>query len=73
MGALLAALSLVPLTPASAQRAAAVQRRLSAAGQAIGMADSLIAGICLEHGAMLMTRSRKHFERVDGLYLGIMD
>jgi tRNA(fMet)-specific endonuclease VapC len=66
---LLDALAHMPLTPAAAERAATVHRELSASGDQIGMADSLIAGICLDHGAMLITRNRKHFERVEGLYL----
>ena len=33
------------------------------------MADSLIAGIALVHNATLLTRNRKHFERVAGLRL----
>jgi predicted nucleic acid-binding protein len=34
------------------------------------MADYMIAGICLAHSAVLLTRNRKHFERVAGLTLG---
>jgi predicted nucleic acid-binding protein len=33
------------------------------------MADSLIAGIALARGGSLLTRSRRHFERVGGLRL----
>ena len=33
------------------------------------MADSLIAGITLARGGVLMTRNRRHFERVAGLGL----
>jgi predicted nucleic acid-binding protein len=32
--------------------------------------DYLIAGVCLAHTAILLTRNRKHFERVPGLVLG---
>ena len=39
------------------------------AGQTIGMADSMIAGIALTHGVRLFTRNRKHFERVPPLKL----
>ena len=39
------------------------------AGQTIGMADSLIAGIALAQGRILLTRNRRHFERVSGLEL----
>lgn len=51
----------------SALRAAEVRRLLDAAGTPIGMADYLIAGICLSHSAVLLTRNRRHFERVPGL------
>jgi predicted nucleic acid-binding protein len=33
------------------------------------MADSLIAGIALAQGATLLTRSRRRFERVEGVKL----
>ena len=35
----------------------------------IPMADLAIAGICLELGASLLTRNRRHFERIEGLRL----
>jgi predicted nucleic acid-binding protein len=38
----------------------------------IGMADSLIAGIVVAHHGVLLTRNRRHFERVPGLSLGRM-
>ncbi len=60
----------LPLDDAAADRAAEVHRVLSKKGQDIGMADSLIAGIVLNHKATLLTRNRKHFERVQGLNLG---
>jgi predicted nucleic acid-binding protein len=34
------------------------------------MADYLIAGVCLAHSAILLTRNRKEFGRVPGLVLG---
>jgi len=46
-----------------------VRRDLEGAGVSIGMADSLIAGIVLEHGGRLLTRNQRHFERVEGLPL----
>lgn len=66
---LLAALAVLPLDRDAAEQAAAVRRELGRAGQSIGMADSLIAGIALTHGARLFTRNRKHFERVANLKL----
>ena len=53
----------------AADLAAQVRRNLEGAGQSIGMADSLIAGTVLAHGAVLLTRNRRHFERVSGLRL----
>ncbi len=66
---LLDAIPTLPLERESADRAAAVRRALKGRGAAIGMADSLIAGIVLTHDAILLTRNRKHFERVEGLKL----
>jgi tRNA(fMet)-specific endonuclease VapC len=66
---LLGALHILPLETDEARRAAGVRRDLEAMGKPIGMADSLIAGICLHHGAILLTRNRGHFERVPGLKL----
>ena len=66
---LLEGLVTLPLDEESADRAADVRRSLQAEGLDIGMADSLIAGITLERGAILLTRNRRHFDRVDGLVL----
>jgi predicted nucleic acid-binding protein len=66
---LLEGLLTLPLDPTAADRAAVVRRSLEKAGIGIGMADSLIAGIALAHGARLMTRNRRHFGRVAGLTL----
>jgi tRNA(fMet)-specific endonuclease VapC len=66
---LLQALSILPLTLSSARTAAKVRRDLEHRKVPIGMADSLIAGICLDRQAVLLTRNKKHFERVEGLTL----
>jgi tRNA(fMet)-specific endonuclease VapC len=66
---LLAALIILPLDTGSARRAAGVRRELESKTASIGMADSLIAGICLEADGILLTRNRKHFERIAGLKL----
>jgi tRNA(fMet)-specific endonuclease VapC len=63
---LLAALPVLPLDAAAADRAAAVRLALEAKGEPIGMADCLIAGIVLEHGGILLTRNKRYFKRVDG-------
>ena len=67
---LIAAMKILPLDAASAKRAAAVRQHLKRKGRTLGMADSLIAGICLEKQAPLLTRNRRHFEDVPGLALG---
>jgi predicted nucleic acid-binding protein len=69
VGALLAALPVLPLEAAAADRAGAVRPALEATGRPIGMADCLIAGIVLHHGGILLTRNVRHFERVEGLTL----
>jgi tRNA(fMet)-specific endonuclease VapC len=59
----------LPLAAREADLAAQLRHDLDRAGTAIGMADSLIAGIALAHGGILVTRNRKHFERVPGLHV----
>jgi predicted nucleic acid-binding protein len=66
---LLEALSTLALDSPAADRAARVRRDLEKASVSIGMADSLIAGIVLEHGGRLLTQNLRHFERVEGLPL----
>lgn len=68
---LLAALPVLSLDGDAADRAAEVRRHLEGEGSAIGMADSLIAGIVIRHGGILLTRNRRHFERVPGLTLSL--
>lgn len=65
----LAAIPTLALDQEAADHAARIQRNLQRAGEPIGMADSLIAGIVLSHGATLLTRNRRHFARVSGLFL----
>jgi predicted nucleic acid-binding protein len=67
--ALLGALTIIPLDTAAARRAGEVRRQLEGEGVPIGMADSLIAGICLESNGILVTRNDRHFARVPDLRL----
>jgi len=69
VGKLLKALKTLPLNEAAADQAADVRRTLARNGIGIGMADSLIAGIAVLHKGKLLTRNRRHFERVPGLSL----
>ncbi|MCB1034682.1 MAG: type II toxin-antitoxin system VapC family toxin [Acidobacteria bacterium] len=66
---LLSALVVLPLDRAAAREAARLHRSLKDQGLALATADTLIAGLCLHHRASLLTRNRKHFERVPGLTL----
>ena len=66
---LLQALAILPLDEAAARAAARVRQALEAQGLGIGMADYLIAGVCLARSGILLTRNRAHFERVPGLAL----
>jgi predicted nucleic acid-binding protein len=67
---LLDPLPILPFDEDAAARATEVRRALEDAGTPIGMADYLIAGICLSRSAILLTRNRAHFERVPALVLG---
>jgi predicted nucleic acid-binding protein len=68
---LLAAIPVLPLDEAAADQAASIRRRLDQSGYSIPMADCLIAGIVLYHGGELLTRNRRHFERIPGLSLSL--
>jgi len=67
IGLLLAPLEILPFDQAAAGAAARIRRELESNGQPIGMADYMIAGICLVRSAALLTRNRAHFGRVSGL------
>ncbi len=69
---LLDAIPCLPVDAAAADRAAAIRRELGQQGADIGMADSLVAGVVLSSGSMLLTRNRRHFERVPGLKLATL-
>lgn len=69
MDTLLAALTILPFDEAPRTGASDVRRTLEAEGTPIGMADYLIAGVCLARSTPLLTRDRGHFERIQGLEL----
>lgn len=66
---LLGAVPSLDLDDAAADAASEIRRSLEQSGKSIGMADSLIAGIVTSNGGALLTRNRRHFERVPGLIL----
>jgi len=70
---LLSALRVLPLDSLAAEESAEIRRLLGAEGNPLPMADCLIAGICRSRDAVLLTRNRRHFERVPGLALGHLE
>jgi len=69
---LLGALAILPVDEAAGRRAADVRRELEGDGVPIGMADCLIAGVCLRASLPLVTRNRGHFGRIRDLVLGTL-
>ncbi|MEZ5351142.1 MAG: type II toxin-antitoxin system VapC family toxin [Bryobacteraceae bacterium] len=67
---LLAAIGTLELDADSVDQAAQIRRELEKSGARIGMADSLIAGIVVRRRGILLTRNRRHFEKVPDLHLG---
>ncbi len=70
---LLAGLATLPVDEAAADQAAVVRKSLERRGESIGMADSLIAGVVMAAGGSLLTRNRRHFERVPELSLAALE
>lgn len=66
---LVTAIPILPLDRDAATSAANLRQELERTGFAIGMADSLIAGVAVANGLPLLTRNQKHFERIEGLSL----
>ena len=66
---LLRPITIFPLDELASTAAAEMRRHLEKEGQKINVADYLIAGICSVRLAPLMTRNRKHFERIPDLVL----
>ncbi|MGH7545899.1 MAG: type II toxin-antitoxin system VapC family toxin [Gemmatimonadota bacterium] len=66
---LLAALTILPFDAPAGRAAAEARRQPQTRGSSVGMADYLIAGICLSRSLPLLTRNRAHFERISGLRL----
>lgn len=64
---LLAPLRILSFDSRAARAAAELRRELEGSGRTIGMGDYLIAGIAISRSLPLLTRNRKHFDRVPGL------
>lgn len=59
--------TVVPLGLPAGRMSAALRRHLDRRGEGIGAMDPLIAGTAIQAGAALVTRNRRHFDRVPGL------
>jgi tRNA(fMet)-specific endonuclease VapC len=59
--------TVLPITEHSAALAAERYAQLRQRGTPVDDIDLLIAGIALEHGLVLVTRNRRHFDRIEGL------
>jgi tRNA(fMet)-specific endonuclease VapC len=66
---LLEAMIILPFGPEEARMAAEIRKQLESKGEPIGMADYMIAAVCIANRGTLLTRNTKHFERVEGLTL----
>jgi tRNA(fMet)-specific endonuclease VapC len=69
--ALLEAMTILGFGPEEAEAAADLRRKLEAQGEPIGMADYMIAAVCLVNGGILLTRNQKHFGRVADLRVSL--
>ena len=65
----LLAVPCLSLSRSAALRAGALLHELRAGGSALEIRDAMQAGICVDAGTPLITRNRRHFERVGGLEL----
>lgn len=66
---LLEAMIVLPFGPEEARLAAEIRQQVESKGLPIGMADYMIAASCIAVDGILVTRNRKHFERVERLKL----
>ena len=67
---LLEAMTILPFGPEEARIAADIRQQVESRGQPIGMADYMIAAVCIAAGGVVLSRNRQHFERVEGLETG---
>jgi tRNA(fMet)-specific endonuclease VapC len=67
--ALLDAMAILPFGSVEARLAAELRHELDGQGRTTGMADIMIASICIVNGCKLLTRNLKHFERMANLEL----
>lgn len=66
---LLGNVPVLPLDRHSAGEAAVIDRALRSGGVRLDARDTLIAGTAIGHNLPLLTRNRRHFERIPGLVI----
>jgi predicted nucleic acid-binding protein len=71
--AILGAVPVVPITLAIARIFGAIDARLSTAGQRIPTSDLLIAATAMSRGDDIVTGNPRHFDRVEGLSVHLVD
>ncbi|MBI4173552.1 MAG: type II toxin-antitoxin system VapC family toxin [Candidatus Aenigmarchaeota archaeon] len=49
------------------EKTMAIKKQLKGKGSPIGIFDEMIGGICLAHGASILTRNVEHFAKIEGL------
>ena len=57
----------LPFERSTAEIFGAIVAELEKRGESISDIDALIASVALEHSEVLVTRNRKHFDRIPGL------
>lgn len=60
---------ILPLSEEASREAAKISAELRRSGQQIGIADELIAAICITFDACLLTENVDHFRRIDDLQI----
>jgi tRNA(fMet)-specific endonuclease VapC len=67
------AMTVLPFGIEEARIAAEIRLDVESRGQPIGMADYMIAAVCIATDSILLTRNRKHFERIKDLKLSALN
>jgi len=69
----LSRLEVLDVTERTARVFGEQRARLRQKGRLIENLDLLIGAACLEHGLRLLTNNRAHFERIEGLPIGLAE
>ena len=64
---LLSTFGILELGKESAARAGKLEAELMNKGDKVDIEDIMIAAICIENDEVLITKNKKHFERIEGL------